>query len=157
MKTFILLGTTFVLVGMSANVAHADNDKDSFLGPIVTFVNGQTSVGIGGKFHVTDSIALRPSYSFANLSGSGVTVAGGSATYEFDTKGSPLTPFVGAGMNIYNVNTSGKPGSSMAPFAQAGVDVRTSENMAVTLDVKVPLDSSAPLGTILSVGGGYRF
>jgi outer membrane protein W len=159
MKILVILGTTLLLVGISTAAAQAESeqDKDNFLGPIVTFVNGQTSVGIGGKLKITDSIAVRPSYSFANLSGSGVTVAGGSATYEFDTKDSAVAPFVGAGVNIYNVNTGGTPGSAIAPFAQAGLDIKTTTNIAVTIDVKVPLTNEAPLGTVVSVGGGYRF
>jgi outer membrane protein W len=157
MKILIVFGTTVLLMSLCTSAAQAESDKDNFLGPIVTFVNGQTSVGIGGKLHITDNIAVRPSYSFANLSGSGVTVAGGSATYEFNAPGSSVTPFVGAGLNIYNVNTGGAPGSSMAPFAQAGVDVKTSDNLALTVDVKVPVTNDAPLGTVVSVGGGYRF
>jgi hypothetical protein len=158
MKNLLLLGTTLVLLLCSTSAVRAESDKnDSFLGPIVTFVNGQTSVGIGGKLRITDNVAVRPGYSFANLSGSGVTVAGGSATYEFDLKNSAFTPFVGAGVNFYNSNTGGKPESSMAPFAQVGVDMRASDNIAITADVKVPVTSDAPLGTVVSVGGGYRF
>lgn len=159
MKIFLLLSTSLVLVAWSANSAQAESDKrnDNFLGPIVTFVNGQTSVGIGGKLHITDSVAVRPSYSFADLSGSGVTVGGGSATYEFDLKDSPFTPFAGAGVNFYNTNMGGKPESSIAPFAQIGVDMRATDSIAITADVKVPITSGAPLGTVVSVGGGYRF
>jgi hypothetical protein len=158
MKILLLLGSPVVLIAWSAPAAQAESDKnDSFLGPIVTFVNGQTGVGIGGKLHITDSVAMRPAYSFTNLSGSGITVGGGSATYEFDLKDSPFTPFAGAGVNFYNSNVGGKPESSIAPFAQIGVDMRATESIAITADVKVPISSGAPLGTVLSIGGGYRF
>jgi OmpW family len=158
MKSFILLGIPLALISWSARVAQAESDKnDSFLGPIVTFVNGQTSVGIGGKLRITNSLAVRPSYSFANLSGSGVTVAGGSATYEFDAKKSSFTPFVGVGVNSYNSDNGGKPESSIAPFVQIGVDIAANDSIAITADVKVPITSGAPLGTVMSIGGGYRF
>ncbi len=158
MKSFFLLGIPVALIFLSARAAQAESDKnDSFLGPIVTFVNGQTAVGIGGKLHITNSIAVRPSYSFANLSGSGVTVAGGSATYELDIKNSPFTPFAGVGVNSYNSNNGGRPETSIAPFVQVGVDIAANDGIAVTADVKIPITSGAPLGTVVSIGGGYRF
>jgi opacity protein-like surface antigen len=158
MKSFLLLGISLALISLSAGAAQAGSDKnDSFLGPIVTFVNGQTTVGIGGKLHITNSIAVRPSYSFANLSGSGVTVAGGSATYEFDIQNSPFTPFAGVGVNSYNSDNGGKPETSIAPFVQVGVDIVATDSIAITADVKVPITSGVPLGTVVSIGGGYRF
>ncbi len=158
MKSLYWLGIPLILISWSAKSAQAESDKnDSFLGPIVTFVNGQTTVGIGGKLHITDSIAVRPSYSFANLSGSGVTVAGGSATYEFDIKNSPFTPFAGIGVNTYNSNNGGRPETSIAPFAQIGVDISANNSIAITADIKVPITSDAPLGAVMSIGGGYRF
>jgi hypothetical protein len=158
MKSLYWLCLPLILISWSARSAQAESDKnDSFLGPIVTFVNGQTAVGIGGKLHITDSIAVRPSYSFANLSGSGVTVAGGSATYEFDIKNSPFTPFAGIGVNTYNSNNGGKPETSIAPFAQIGVDIAANNSIAITADIKMPITSDAPLGTVVSIGGGYRF
>jgi hypothetical protein len=158
MKSLFWLGIPLALISWSARAAQAESDKnDSFLGPIVTLINGQTSVGIGGKLHITNSIAVRPSYSFANLSGSGVTVAGGSATYEFDIKNSPFAPFAGVGVNSYNSDNGGKPETSIAPFAQIGVDIAANDSIAITADVKVPITSGTPLGTVLSIGGGYRF
>ena len=68
-----------------------------------------------------------------------------------------LQPFVGVGVNIYTVNTGNASSSSTSAFAQAGVDVKVSQGLAITGDVKVPIDSSAPLGTVVSFGGGYRF
>jgi Outer membrane protein beta-barrel domain len=157
MKSLFWLGISLSFIAWSASAAQAEPDKkDSFLGPIVTLINGQTTVGIGGKLHITDSIAVRPSYSFANLSGSGITVAGGSATYELDIKNSPLTPFAGVGVNFYNSNNGSTPETSIAPFVQIGVDVAANDGIALTADVKVPI-TSAPLGTVLSIGGGYRF
>jgi hypothetical protein len=161
MKNHFLLGIPLALTFWSASAAQAESDKsdknDSFFGPIVTFVNGQTSVGIGGKLHITNSVAVRPSYSFANLSGSGVTVAGGSATYEFDIKNSPFTPFAGVGVNSYSSNNGGQPETSIAPFVQVGLDVTANDSIALTADVKIPITSGVPLGTVVSVGGGYRF
>ena len=158
MKSLFWLGIPLALISLSASAAQAESDKnDSFLGPIVTVINGQTTVGIGGKLHITDSIAVRPSYSFINLSGSGVTIVGGSATYEFDLKNSAFTPFVGVGVNSYNSDNAGKPETSIAPFAQVGVDVAVDNSIAITADVKVPITSGAPLGAVMSIGGGYRF
>jgi hypothetical protein len=158
MKNLFLLGSVLTIISCTASAARAESDKnDSFLGPIITLINGQTAVGIGGKLHITNSIALRPSYSFANLSGSGVTVAGGSATYEFDIPNSPFTPFAGLGVNSYNSNTAGRPETSIAPFAQIGLDISATNGLAITTDVKVPIASNVPLGAVLSFGGGYRF
>jgi hypothetical protein len=158
MKSLFLLGIPLVIITSSAGSAQAEPDKkDSFLGPIITLINGQTSVGIGGKLHITNSIAVRPSYSFANLSGSGVTVVGGSATYELDVKDSAFTPFAGIGVNSYSSTNGGESETSIAPFVQIGVDLAATDGIAITADVKVPITSGAPLGTVLSVGGGYRF
>jgi hypothetical protein len=158
MKNLFLLSLPLALIAWSAGSAQAEPDKkDSFLGPIITLVNGQAAVGIGGKLHITNNIAVRPSYSFANLSGSGVTVAGGSATYEFDIKDSSFAPFAGIGVNSYNSNNGGIPETSIAPFVQIGVDIAATDGIAITADVKVPITSGAPLGAVLSVGGGYRF
>ncbi len=158
MKSLLLFGIPLALVACFAGAAQAEPDrKDSFLGPIITLVNGQTAVGIGGKLHITNNIAVRPSYSFANLSGSGVTVVGGSATYEFDIKDSLLTPFAGVGVNSYNSNNGGQPETSIAPFVQIGLDIAATDGIAITADIKVPVTSGAPLGAVLSVGGGYRF
>lgn len=158
MKSLFYLVIPLALITGPAGSAQAEPDKkDSFLGPIITLINGQTTVGIGGKLHITNNIAVRPSYSFANLSGSGVTVVGGSATYEFDVKDSSLTPFAGFGVNSYNSNNGGQPESSIAPFIQIGLDITATEGIAITADVKVPITSGTPLGAILSVGGGYRF
>jgi hypothetical protein len=158
MNNLFLLGILSASTFWYANVAQAEpNKNDSFFGPIITFVNGQTTVGIGGKLHITNDIAVRPSYSFANLSGSGVTVAGGSATYEFDVVNSPFTPFAGIGVNSYSYNNDGRPESSIVPFAQMGLDIIATNGLAITADVKVPITSNAPLGTVVSIGGGYRF
>jgi hypothetical protein len=146
-----------LLNGYLANGANAAEPNDNFIGPTVTFGNGQSIVGIGGKFNITDQVSVRPSYSFANLAGAGVTVAGGSATYEIDVNSSQLQPFVGVGVNIYSVSTGNTTSSSTTVFAQAGVDMRAGQSLTLTGDVKVPMDSSAPLGTVVSIGGGYRF
>lgn len=157
MKNLLLLVISLALLPCFSGIAQAEpNQKDSFLGPIITLVNGQTAVGIGGKLHITNNIAVRPSYSFANLSGSGVTVAGGSATYDFDSKDSSLTPFAGVGVNSYSSNNSGQPETSIAPFVQIGLDIAATDGIAITADLKVPV-TSTPLGAVLSIGGGYRF
>jgi hypothetical protein len=144
--------------GCLATAASASEPTtDNFIGPTVTFGSGQTIVGVGGKFKITDQISVRPSYSFANLAGAGVTVAGGSATYELDVQNPQVQPFVGIGVNVYTVNTGNTSSSSTAAFAQAGVDLKMGQSLAVTADVKVPLDAAAPLGTVVSIGGGYRF
>ncbi len=158
MRNLFLLSTTLVLVVFSATTTQAKPNKnnDNFLGPIISFIDGQAIAGIGGKFRITDNVSVRPSYNFANLSGSGVSVGGGSATYEFDVQDTSFRAFAGAGVNFYSISTGGKPESSMAPFAQIGIDLQADENISITADVKIPV-GAAPLGTVLSVGGGYRF
>jgi hypothetical protein len=152
-KSCGLLTALALLVGF-AQSAQAD---ENYIGPTVTFGGGQTIVGIGGKFKVTDNLSLRPSYSFANLAGSGVTVAGGSATYEIDLHNPQVQPFVGVGVNFYTMTSTSTVKSSTNAFVQAGVDLSANQTIAITGDVKVPLDSTAPLGTVVTFGGGYRF
>jgi hypothetical protein len=157
-KGLLFIGTVILLNGCLVTAASAtEQTNDNFIGPTVTVGNGQTIVGVGGKFKLTDQISVRPSYSFANLAGAGVTVAGGSATYEIEMSNPQLQPFVGVGVNVYNVTTGNTSSSTTAAFAQAGVDVKMGQNLALTGDVKVPLDSTAPLGTVVSIGGGYSF
>jgi hypothetical protein len=133
------------------------NSKKNFIGPSVTVGNGQSIVGVGGRFNITDDIAVRPSYSFANLAGAGVTVFGGSATYDVNIDNSQIIPFVGLGMNFYTINVGSVAGSSTTGFLQAGVDINLDQGIAIVGDVKVPFDSNSALGTVLSIGGGYRF
>ncbi len=131
--------------------------KKNFIGPAITIGNGQSILGIEGKFNITDNIAVRPSYSFTNLAGAGVTVFGGSATYDLNVDNSQILPFLGLGMNFYTVNVGGTTGSSTTGFAQAGVDINLDPGIAVTGDIKVPFDANSVLGTVFSIGGGYRF
>jgi hypothetical protein len=133
------------------------NSKKNFIGPSITVGNGQSIVGVGGRFNITDDIAVRPSYSFANLAGAGVTVFGGSATYDVNIDNSQIIPFVGLGMNFYTINVAGITGSSTTGFLQAGVDINLDQGIGIVGDVKVPFDSNSVLGTVLSIGGGYRF
>jgi hypothetical protein len=157
-KSLLFFFSVAFLNGCWATAASASEPtNDNFIGPTVTFGSGQTIVGVGGKFKISDQISVRPSYSFANLAGAGVTVAGGSATYEIDAQNPQVQPFVGVGVNVYTVNTGNTSSSTTAAFAQAGVDVNIGQSVAISGDVKVPLDSAAPLGTVVSVGGGYRF
>jgi hypothetical protein len=161
-KGLLFFGASIFLNGCLVAAASAaeptnNNTNDNFIGPTVTFGSGQTIIGVGGKFKITDQISVRPSYSFANLAGAGVTVAGGSATYEIEMNNPQLQPFVGVGVNVYTVNTGNTSSSTTAAFAQAGVDVKMGQSVAITGDVKVPLDAAAPLGTVVSIGGGYRF
>jgi hypothetical protein len=144
--------------GYCAGIARADlNYRKNFVGPSLSIGNGQSILGIEGRINIMDKIAVRPSYSFANLAGAGVTVFGGSATYDLSSDNSQLTPFVGLGMNFYTVNVGGVTGTSNTGFAQAGVDINLDRGIALTGDIKVPFNASSPLGTVFSVGGGYRF
>lgn len=140
-------------------VAQANpQEKKNYIGPAIVFGSGQSILGVEGRFYLTNNISLRPAYSFANLSGTGVTVFGGSATYEFNLDDSQALPFVGLGMNFYHIDLGvAAPTSSSSGFAQVGMDLLVDKNIAITSDVKVPFSSNAVLGTILSIGAGYRF
>jgi OmpW family len=154
-KSLMLLTALAFSIGLAQSAQAEPNGN--YIGPTVTFGGGETIVGIGGKFKVTDNLSLRPSYSFANLAGSGVTVAGGSATYEIDLHNPQVQPFVGVGVNFYTMNSTSIVKSSTTAFVQAGVDLSANQSIAITGDVKVPIDSTAPLGTVVTFGGGYRF
>jgi opacity protein-like surface antigen len=156
-QRLLVLVSIVLLPGWMASSASAEPSNENYIGPTVTFGGGQTIVGIGGKFKITDNLSLRPSYSFANLAGAGVTVVGGSATYDMDLHSDQVQPFVGVGVNFYTVNNTSQVNSSTAAFAQAGIDLKASSSVAITGDVKVPLAANAPLGTVVTFGGGYRF
>lgn len=155
----IIAFLTLIFCCCIPNIARAGGEgKENFIGPAITIGNGQSIFGIEGKFNLTDSIAVRPSYSFTNLSGAGVTVFGGSATYDLSKNNSQIMPFLGLGMNFYTINNvGGDKGFSSTGFAQAGVDINLNPGLAVTSDVKVPFDANSVLGTVFSIGGGYRF
>ncbi len=145
------------------NSAQADPNRPrkirpkNFIGPALTIGNGQSIFGVGGRLNITDNIALRPAYHFTNLEGAGVTVFGGSATYDLNTDNPQIVPFVGVGMNFYTVTVGGVTTSSNTGFAQAGVDINLDRGLAVTGDLKVPFNGNSVLGTVFNIGGGYRF
>jgi hypothetical protein len=150
--------TVVLFTGCWVGMAQADtNNRKNFIGPSLSIGNGQSILGIEGRINIMDRIAVRPSYSFANLAGAGVTVFGGSATYDLNNDNAQLTPFLGLGMNFYTVNVGGVTGTSNTGFAQAGVDINLDRGLALTGDIKVPFNANSPLGTVFSVGGGYRF
>jgi hypothetical protein len=159
----LIVSMAATVMASSCAAAQADDHgqfqsfKGNFVGPSITIGNGQSILGVEGRIGITDHIAVRPSYSFANLAGAGVTVWGGSATYDINIDNPQIVPFVGLGMNFYTVNMGGVTGTSNTGFAQAGVDISLDQKISVTGDVKVPFNSGSVLGTVFSIGGGYHF
>jgi hypothetical protein len=125
------------------------------IGPSVSFNNGNSSVGVDGKFAVSENLSLRP---FAYFPSSG-TNYGGSLTYDFaglgSNGGSALIPFVGAGYEFSSIN--GTNTTNSRPYAIAGADFALSDSIDLRGSVGIPLNNNNGNTTSLNVGAALRF
>lgn len=121
---------------------------ENYIGPTISFGNGETTLGINSKFGVAENLSLRPFVSFP----SNRTQFGTSLTYDFDlVSRTPVTPFAGAGI-VFN-SSSGV--SDSTAFLQAGADFNVSQEFTINGSLNIPLRSGS--STFLTVGAGYRF
>jgi hypothetical protein len=130
--------------------AMAGGVGNNTLGPSVRLGNGNSIFSIDGKFGLADNISLRPYVAFP----SGGTDFGTSLTYDFDIRRSPVTPFIGAGLNIGTTNIAGSR-TVTTGFAQVGADFNLSRNFALLGSVNIPFNSTG--GTNVTLGAGFRF
>jgi hypothetical protein len=121
------------------------------LGPSVRLGNGRSIFSIDGKFGISDNLSLRPYVAFP----SGGTNFGTSLTYDFDIRRTPITPFIGAGIDIGTANLPGSS-SSTTGFAQIGADFNISRDFALLGSVNIPFNSNSN-STNVTLGAGLRF
>jgi hypothetical protein len=120
------------------------------IGPSVRLGNGNSIFSIDGKLGIADNLSLRPYVAFP----SGGTKFGTSLTYDFDLRRTPVTPFIGAGIDIGTANLPGSA-SSTTGFAQIGADFNVSRDFALLGSVNIPFSSGG--GTNVTLGAGLRF
>jgi opacity protein-like surface antigen len=141
------------------------------IGPTVTFGNGSSTIGVSGKYQLTENVfdvkntvSLRPFVRFANEG----TDLGAAVTYDFDfPRYNQVTPYAGLGLASLNgtrtVTTLGLAGaqtvtqnvSDTAFYGQVGVDINTSPNLALSGSLQVPFNNK--FSTNFSLGASYRF
>jgi hypothetical protein len=143
-----------VLAGVLAVIqvpAMAGGIGNNTLGPSVRLGNGNSIFSIDGKFGIANNLSLRPYVAFP----SGGTNFGTSLTYDFDIRRTPITPFIGAGIDIGTANIPGSS-SSTTGFAQIGADFNVSRDFALLGSVNIPFNSNRN-NTNITLGAGLRF
>lgn len=130
--------------------AMAGGVGNNTIGPSVRLGNGNSIFSIDGKFGVADNLSLRPYVAFP----SGGTDFGTSLTYDFNLRRTPVTPFIGAGVNIGTANIPGAS-STTTGYAQLGADFNVSRDFGLLGSVNIPFSSSN--GTNVTLGAGLRF
>jgi hypothetical protein len=126
------------------------------IGPSVTFSNGNSTFGINGKinladniFKVKNSLSLRPFVNFP----SGSAEIGAAVTYDFNVaRYSQFTPYLGLGIGSLNDRSNN---STMAFYAQGGVDLGVSPDWALGASLNVPLNNR--LDSNVTISANYRF
>jgi opacity protein-like surface antigen len=150
-KTLAALTILAGVLAVAQAPALAGGIGHNTIGPSVRLGNGNTIFSIDGKFGVADNISLRPYVAFP----SGGTNFGTSLTYDFDLRQSatPITPFIGAGVDIGTNNNGGA--SVTTGFAQVGADFNINEQFALLGAVNIPFNSNS--STNVTLGAGLRF
>ncbi len=146
--------------------------------------NNGLTFGIDSKIGVSDNLSIRPSIYFpsnGNIYGAAVTYDFNNISHDNKTQ---FTPFLGAGVNFVNRTTTGIRIGSVVPIVGAdgtpiffpgatptsvsrsatifslngGVDYSVSDSIDLKVGVSLPLnDKNELLGTIFTIGAGYKF
>ncbi len=149
LTTVITVAAAAAAVTQMPNAAQAGGRGFNQVGPTVTFGNGNSVFGINSKLGIADNLSLRPFITFP----AGGTVFGSGLTYDWDLgRRSPLTPFVGAGINFA---TGGGATATTGSFL-AGADWNFTREFALNGTVDIPFNS-ADGGTSVTLGGAFRF
>jgi hypothetical protein len=150
LTTVITVAAAAAAVTQMPNAAQAGGRGFNQIGPTVTFGGGDTTFGINSKLGIADNLSLRPYVNFP----SGGTNFGSGLTYDWDLgRRSPLTPFVGAGINF---STGGGTTDTTGSFL-AGADWNFTREFALNGTVDIPFNGSANNPTTVTVGGAFRF
>ena len=147
----VMLCSSIATLAMSAP-ARAGMGSSS-VGPSLLITNGTTSIGVDGKFGISDNISIRPAVYFPN----GGTVFGAALTYDFDVSRSSklqITPYLGGGLSIISANGGG--GSLTQTFFTGGADFGISDSVDLKAALLVPLSSNNST-TGVTLGAGFKF
>jgi hypothetical protein len=150
-KTLTALTILAGVLAVAQAPAMAGGVGNNTIGPSVRLGNGNSIFSIDSKLGVADNISLRPYVAFP----SGGTNFGTSLTYDFDLRQSatPITPFIGAGVDIGTNNNGGS--SVTTGFAQVGADFNINQQFALLGAVNIPFNSNS--STNVTLGAGLRF
>jgi hypothetical protein len=148
----IVVSTAIATIAQDSKPALADDASRNYIGPSINFGGGSTYVGIESKFSITDNISLRPVISFQ----SGGTRLGTGISYDWDLSksGTPIVPFIGAGISFSVGNTNFIASSSS--FAFVGVDFKANESINLLGSVAIPFDINVA-STAINLSVGLRF
>jgi hypothetical protein len=125
----------------------------SYIGPSVSFGDGNTYLGIESKFPISSNISLRPAVRFPSA---GVSI-GAAATYDFTLSNDfRLIPFAGIGATVYT-GTNNNNGTNVVASLVGGADYLLTEQFALNGTVNIPLNSNNANPTNVAVGIAYRF
>jgi hypothetical protein len=148
MRKFLALGILFATLGtidLTLPQAARAEYNDGYIGPSVTFGDGQTAIGINAKMRLGDNFSFRP-YWIPSVR------YGASLTYDFRSgqPGTGLAPFIGFG---WGVNNEKNPNSS--GFVHAGLDANLSEKFTLFTGVTIP--TRADFNSSITVGTSLKF
>jgi hypothetical protein len=141
----ILILTTVGAIDLSLPQSARAEYNDGYIGPSVTFGDGQTAIGINAKMRLGDTFSLRP-YWIPSVR------YGASLTYDLRS-GQPdagISPFVGFG---WGVNNDKSPNSS--GFIHVGLDANLSEKFTLFTGVNIPTNQN--FNTSIVVGSSLKF
>jgi opacity protein-like surface antigen len=159
----LLWRISFLSVGATlfSNTAVLAQAKPNSIGPTVTFGNGSSTFGVGGKFRLTENVfevknavSLRP---FVRFPAEGVDVGAG-VTYDFDfPRYAQVTPYAGIGLGALNgtTTTTNQKVNEVTFYGQAGVEINASPDLSLSGNLQVPFNNK--FGTNFTFGANYRF
>jgi opacity protein-like surface antigen len=155
MKKSLIMLAALAITCAVVKPAAAEIGQNNIGGSVIFGNNGGSTFGVDARFPVSDNFSIRPNAYFPN---EGTTTIGAAATYDFnlsnyDSK-SPLTPYLGAGVNFATGNNTGN--NNAAGYATAGADYNLTDNLVLKGNINIPFDS-INYSTTLGVGAGLRF
>jgi hypothetical protein len=141
----ILVVTTIGAIDLTLPQSARSEYNDGYIGPSVSFGDGQTAIGINGKMRLGDSLSFRP-YWIPSVR------YGASLTYDLRSgqPGNDIAPFAGFG---WGVNNDKNPNSS--GFVHAGLDVNLSEKFTLFTSVNIPTNQN--FNSSFVVGSSLKF
>jgi hypothetical protein len=119
--------------------------NDGYIGPSVSFGDGQTALGINAKMRLGDTFSFRP-YWIPSVR------YGGSLTYDLRSgqPGTGIAPFVGFG---WGVNNEKNPNSS--GFIHVGLDANLNDKFTLFTGANIPTDQN--FNSSIVVGSSLKF
>jgi hypothetical protein len=151
-----------LIVGAPARADSNLGTAQNTIGPSVAFGSGQSVFGVDSKFGINDNVSLRPFVYFPT----GGTNYGTAITYDIkllnatpNRRGrlifsdNPLTPFVGASVDV---NTVGGKNITTPSFV-GGADLALNESIQLKGQIVVPFNTDRGQATTFTVGAGLRF